>query len=960
MADAMMSSVHPLAPSPAALRAELSLAIRSQAAGGKRQAGVRQRRSWTTDLCRGALDHSSTWWSPRGPAAPSIPTQRRSDAFARRACPGSSTTTTTSCILLRDRSLLPPALPPLPPPPPSPLPPSPSLAPPTGSRRSASSSSRSRALVVVAHCQAGEGDRDSPGRDDLDPQSRSSMDGGDPVVGRWDPNDQSLTSTTTTSRSSITGADLGACHESLPVATTAADGNTGHRGGESRVALREWSRNRRRSRRSRSRRKGEAIWQANGGFGLEFEPLTSWRCSALLPLTSWRCSALRFCLFILRAHRAGGNPPESFLSPSATTTTTTASSSSSACQSYEEEAMAARKMEGALVALGGDTAMAGTKEQWEEDRAEAREQQDRAVVHDESVREQWVNGGEGRERERKRGEGEREGEREGEKDGEDEEEDDEKQLQTKSGSIVATESTCVVSDLLTSSERDLGGDGGDGGGDINVLQGDHPHHNHNHLVIFSSSSAGPGNASAMELAPLEQEDEREPKEEVGADGQQKKGKDDEDEEGNGNGGFTSSSSSSLADDVGTSSRAIEAETEVIPSSSSSSSSVRAEIAGTTEDDETRIAKLSAIESNNLNLNLNKSNLSSCPLESASSEVNGELFLDRRRNSSAEGSASVPTANSSHGVREDDEDDEDEDEDGDRHGDLNSRRRRGMSWNSDRDPDFESESSLDDSRERGGGGGGEDGPDPSKGRPRYRDDHRDSNRAMSEEGQAAKTEGQNTSSSSSSSSLSGSGSGSQLDHDCQSSFCTTTDELHCGVVHPGALSRTKTTITTDSRSKTAVVAVESSVTFTGDDSSSSSLEVDDYLALAENCVLKRASELMNKTRREQLMMGDTGDANGRTAEVYEKHRAIVSVLEEGKVVAARPTQPPSIFGHESFVLQLRDSRTGLKANAIFKPRVGDGDAEGWHRPPIELVAYKLNLMLGMDYVPPVGLVCMKLI
>lgn len=39
-------------------------------------------------------------------------------------------------------------------------------------------------------------------------------------------------------------------------------------------------------------------------------------------------------------------------------------------------------------------------------------------------------------------------------------------------------------------------------------------------------------------------------------------------------------------------------------------------------------------------------------------------------------------------------------------------------------------------------------------------------------------------------------------------------------------------------------------------------------------------------------------------------------------------------------------------AVFKPRV-EGDAEGWHRAPIEWVAYELNLMLGMDYVPPVA-------
>lgn len=40
----------------------------------------------------------------------------------------------------------------------------------------------------------------------------------------------------------------------------------------------------------------------------------------------------------------------------------------------------------------------------------------------------------------------------------------------------------------------------------------------------------------------------------------------------------------------------------------------------------------------------------------------------------------------------------------------------------------------------------------------------------------------------------------------------------------------------------------------------------------------------------------------------------------------------------------------KLQAIFKPRA-PGDFDGWHRTPIERVAYLLNLQLGMDLVPP---------
>jgi hypothetical protein len=52
------------------------------------------------------------------------------------------------------------------------------------------------------------------------------------------------------------------------------------------------------------------------------------------------------------------------------------------------------------------------------------------------------------------------------------------------------------------------------------------------------------------------------------------------------------------------------------------------------------------------------------------------------------------------------------------------------------------------------------------------------------------------------------------------------------------------------------------------------------------------------------------------------------------------------------LQVRDPHSGRQLQALFKPRI-KGDADGWHRVPMEWVAYQLNLMLGMDYVPPVA-------
>lgn len=51
-------------------------------------------------------------------------------------------------------------------------------------------------------------------------------------------------------------------------------------------------------------------------------------------------------------------------------------------------------------------------------------------------------------------------------------------------------------------------------------------------------------------------------------------------------------------------------------------------------------------------------------------------------------------------------------------------------------------------------------------------------------------------------------------------------------------------------------------------------------------------------------------------------------------------------------QLQDPLTAARVRAIYKPRVY-GDAGGWHRTPMEWVAYRLNLLLGLDYVPPVA-------
>jgi hypothetical protein len=51
-----------------------------------------------------------------------------------------------------------------------------------------------------------------------------------------------------------------------------------------------------------------------------------------------------------------------------------------------------------------------------------------------------------------------------------------------------------------------------------------------------------------------------------------------------------------------------------------------------------------------------------------------------------------------------------------------------------------------------------------------------------------------------------------------------------------------------------------------------------------------------------------------------------------------------------VLELREAASGHLSRALFKPRA-QGDFDGWHRVPIERVAYSLSRLLGMDVVPP---------
>ncbi|KAL3694317.1 hypothetical protein R1sor_007968 [Riccia sorocarpa] len=170
-----------------------------------------------------------------------------------------------------------------------------------------------------------------------------------------------------------------------------------------------------------------------------------------------------------------------------------------------------------------------------------------------------------------------------------------------------------------------------------------------------------------------------------------------------------------------------------------------------------------------------------------------------------------------------------------------------------------------------------------------------------------------------------------------------ESLECSMLHPGALSCTKTIIKSDPAGKSAQVTIETTVSCAGDACLLTSLNGDDYVALAVQTLADAAREL--KTSRFQR-------ATDADPVQHARHKEIEEILSTGRIVKARPMEPPSKFGHESFVVQLKKKQTGQKVDAMCKPGI-EGHADGWHRAAIELVAYELNLMLGMDYVPPVA-------
>ena len=164
-------------------------------------------------------------------------------------------------------------------------------------------------------------------------------------------------------------------------------------------------------------------------------------------------------------------------------------------------------------------------------------------------------------------------------------------------------------------------------------------------------------------------------------------------------------------------------------------------------------------------------------------------------------------------------------------------------------------------------------------------------------------------------------------------------------HPGALCCTRSSIQDDPSSRSITISLETTAKAT-DDATARNLLTDEELGgLAAQALVSAAAELLSSRTRDI-------NAHARPEVEKARHDELCAILQSGEILDAKANPVVSQFGHESYIMHLRDEVTGRRLKALFKPRV-EGDADGWHRVPMEWVAYRLNLMLGMDYVPPVA-------
>ena len=160
---------------------------------------------------------------------------------------------------------------------------------------------------------------------------------------------------------------------------------------------------------------------------------------------------------------------------------------------------------------------------------------------------------------------------------------------------------------------------------------------------------------------------------------------------------------------------------------------------------------------------------------------------------------------------------------------------------------------------------------------------------------------------------------------------------CEIVHPGTECCTRTTVADDGESVTVSCSIRPNC-------SGKNLSAKDRVALAALAIERAGKRLFQRETRDLRKQR-------RVESSRDRHHELCFALHHGKILSAQQSDHESEFFHESYLVEVEDPKTKQRLKALFKPKSEDGEATGWHRIGGEVAAYHLNLLLGLDLVPP---------
>ena len=173
---------------------------------------------------------------------------------------------------------------------------------------------------------------------------------------------------------------------------------------------------------------------------------------------------------------------------------------------------------------------------------------------------------------------------------------------------------------------------------------------------------------------------------------------------------------------------------------------------------------------------------------------------------------------------------------------------------------------------------------------------------------------------------------------------------CFVEHPGVISCSKKLVKeNDDGSFELWIKTKAFQAVDSDPSIYESVSKRGLIAIGAKALEEEAKQFFDKCRNEAVDE-TTKEASELARERENIHAGITNILQHGDIVNCVSLAKLNSFGHPTYKLRLRCRDTGKEIDCMFKPKIA-GDGDGWHQVLMELVAYKLNRVLGMDYVPP---------